>query len=281
MMFLWMVIGAVLGGLVSEGRLYGFVFGAALGLLWGRQAQLSRELKDVRTRLASLSTAARTRPAPADERPWTTAAEARDAMREPEPPVVPPAVPSTAPRVETPAPAMRPAPTPPRPEPMAPRQPSGLDRLLQRVWRWFTEGNVPVKIGMLVLFAGVAALLKYASDAGLLHTPPALRVSLIALAAIAGLAFGWRRRHEHRVFALSVQGGAIGGGAAILIFLIAALVSYFTAGSAAGDQSAALFGSFSLGLFGYVAVLGQILLSALVTALTSRQTVNRTLEAID
>ncbi|RAO78044.1 DUF2339 domain-containing protein [Dyella jiangningensis] len=210
MMFLWMVIGAVLGGLVSEGRLYGFVFGAALGLLWGRQGQLSRELKDVRTRLASLSTAARTRPAPADERPSMTATEARDTLREPEPPAIPPAVLSTPPRIETPAPAMRPAPMPPRPEPSAPRQPSGLDRLLQRVWHWFTEGNVPVKIGMLVLFAGVAALLKYASDAGLLHTPPALRVSLIALAAIAGLAFGWRRRHEHRVFALSVQGGAIG-----------------------------------------------------------------------
>jgi uncharacterized membrane protein len=78
------------------------------------------------------------------------------------------------------------------------------------VWRWFTEGNVPVKVGMLVLFAGVAALLKYASDAGLLHTPPALRVSLIALAAMGGLAFGWRKRETQRVFALSLQGGAIG-----------------------------------------------------------------------
>jgi len=41
MMFLWMVIGAVLGGLVSTGSVYGFVFGAAIGLLWGRQAELS------------------------------------------------------------------------------------------------------------------------------------------------------------------------------------------------------------------------------------------------
>lgn len=94
--------------------------------------------------------------------------------------------------------------------PPMPRQPSGLDRLLQRAWGWFTEGNVPVKIGMLVLFAGVAALLKYASDAGVLHAPPALRVSLVALAAMAGLAFGWRKRESQRVFALSLQGGAIG-----------------------------------------------------------------------
>ncbi|WP_201316356.1 DUF2339 domain-containing protein [Dyella sp. EPa41] len=210
MMFLWMVIGAVLGGLVATGSVYGFVFGAAIGLLWGRQAELSRELKDVRVRLASLSTATRTRAADADERSWMTATEARDAMREAEPPAIPPAVPSTASRVERPAAVAPPVATPPPSAPVAPSQPSGLDRLLQRVWRWFTEGNVPVKIGMLVLFAGVAALLKYASDAGLLHTPPALRVSLIALAAIAGLAFGWHRRHQQRAFALSLQGGAIG-----------------------------------------------------------------------
>lgn len=32
--------------------------------------------------------------------------------------------------------------------------------------RWLSEGNVPVKIGMLVLFAGIAALIKYATDQG-------------------------------------------------------------------------------------------------------------------
>lgn len=85
-----------------------------------------------------------------------------------------------------------------------------FDRLIKRVWHWFTEGNVPVKIGMLVLFAGVAALLKYASDAGMLRVPIGLRVALVALAAIAGLTFGWRQRNTQRVFALSVQGGAIG-----------------------------------------------------------------------
>jgi cell division transport system permease protein len=42
-----------------------------------------------------------------------------------------------------------------------------------------------------------------------------------------------------------------------------------------------LFGSFSIGLAGYIAVLGQVALIAVVTALTSRHTVNSTLEAID
>ncbi|NNC24678.1 DUF2339 domain-containing protein, partial [Salinisphaera sp. USBA-960] len=43
--------------------------------------------------------------------------------------------------------------------------------------RWFTEGNVPVKVGMLVLLAGVAALLKYASDQGWMRVPVELRLA--------------------------------------------------------------------------------------------------------
>lgn len=75
---------------------------------------------------------------------------------------------------------------------------------------WFTDGNVPVKIGMLVLFAGVAALLKYAADAGWVRVPMELRLSGVAAAAIAGLVFAWRQRDTRRTFALSLQGGAIG-----------------------------------------------------------------------
>src|SRR5690606_14843607 len=37
--------------------------------------------------------------------------------------------------------------------------PSSIDAAARVVRRWFTTGNVPVKVGMLVLLAGVAALL--------------------------------------------------------------------------------------------------------------------------
>jgi cell division transport system permease protein len=80
---------------------------------------------------------------------------------------------------------------------------------------------------------------------------------------------------------LGLQGGAVGGSAAVLLFALAGVLSRWFAGSAGADQTAALFGSFSIGLGGYAAVLGQIVLIAAVTALTSRHTVNRTLEAID
>jgi cell division transport system permease protein len=89
------------------------------------------------------------------------------------------------------------------------------------------------------------------------------------------------RNFQHHFLLLGLQGGAIGGGAAIILFALAGLVSRWFAGTAGGDQTSALFGSFSIGLAGYVAVLCQVALIAVVTALTSRHTVNSTLEAID
>ncbi len=44
---------------------------------------------------------------------------------------------------------------------------------------------------------------------------------------------------------------------------------------------AALFGSFSIGLYGYAALAVQIAAIAAVTALASRHTVGRTLDAVD
>jgi cell division transport system permease protein len=80
---------------------------------------------------------------------------------------------------------------------------------------------------------------------------------------------------------LGFRGGALGGGAAILLFGVSEAVNAWLARSAAGDEIAALFGNFSIGVAGYLAILGQIGLTAMVTALASRRTVNRTLETID
>ena len=108
------------------------------------------------------------------------------------------------------------APTPPRPTPVfpptppKPATPDPAAVAIARVKRWFTEGNVPVKVGVLVLFLGVVALLKYAADAGWLRVPIEVRLAGIALAALAGLGFAWRKATSHRTFALSLQGGAIG-----------------------------------------------------------------------
>ncbi|MGC1466091.1 MAG: ABC transporter permease [Pseudolabrys sp.] len=88
--------------------------------------------------------------------------------------------------------------------------------------------------------------------------------------------------HFQRHFlVLGLQGGAIGGGAAIVLFALASLISRWFAGTAGGVQTEAMFGSFSIGFEGYVAVLVQVVLIAMVTAWTSRHTVKRTLQSID
>ena len=53
------------------------------------------------------------------------------------------------------------------------------------------------------------------------------------------------------------------------------------AGTPAGDEAVALFGNLSIGVSGYLAILAQIALMAVVTAFASRRTVNQTLGAID
>jgi cell division transport system permease protein len=92
---------------------------------------------------------------------------------------------------------------------------------------------------------------------------------------------GFIAGHFQRHFLLlGVQGGAIGGGCAVLLFGLADLSSGWLQRAAGGAQLGALFGSFSIGVAGYAAVLAQVALIALVTAATSRHTVNRTLAAV-
>ncbi|RYF00042.1 MAG: DUF2339 domain-containing protein, partial [Oxalobacteraceae bacterium] len=101
--------------------------------------------------------------------------------------------------------------------------PGPLARVASAVKRWFTEGNVPVKVGMLVLLAGVASLLKYASDQGWMRMPIELRLAGISVLALAGLVLGWKQRLQRPGFALALQGGAIGG---LLLTVFAAFKLY-------------------------------------------------------
>ena len=124
----------------------------------------------------------------------------------PEPPPIPTAPPQTV-MAALPDTWQRPSPA------RASRAVTREDRMevvSRRIRQWFSTGNVPVKVGMLVLLAGVAALLKYASDQGWLRLPIELRLAGVAFAALAGLVFGWRQRVDKPAFARALQGGAIG-----------------------------------------------------------------------
>jgi cell division transport system permease protein len=80
---------------------------------------------------------------------------------------------------------------------------------------------------------------------------------------------------------LGFRGGALGGGAAIVMFGVIEAANSWLAGTAGGDQIAGLFGNLSIGVAGYLAIVLQITFMALVTAFASRRTVNRTLQTID
>ena len=84
---------------------------------------------------------------------------------------------------------------------------------------WVFAGNLPVRVGVLVLLVGVAALLRYVTEQGWLDLPIEARLGLVAVSGVGGLVFGWVQRLERRAFALVIQGGAIG---VILLTLFAA-----------------------------------------------------------
>ncbi|HET8697529.1 MAG TPA: DUF2339 domain-containing protein [Gammaproteobacteria bacterium] len=84
-----------------------------------------------------------------------------------------------------------------------------LDIFLQRVKRWFTTGNVPVKVGVVLSVFGVGFLIKAGVERGWLVLPIEYRLILVALFGIALLAIGWRLRSRERTYALSMQGGGI------------------------------------------------------------------------
>jgi cell division transport system permease protein len=137
-----------------------------------------------------------------------------------------------------------------------------------------------VAVGVFILILVVAATMlsvTFATRGAMATNKPVIEV-LHFVGAKNGYIAGHFQRH---FLLLGLQGGAVGGGAAILLFALAGAISGWFAGSAGAEQTAALFGSFAIGIGGYFAVLGQVILIAVVTALTSRHTVNRTLEAID
>ncbi|WP_202801912.1 cell division protein FtsX [Rhodovulum sp. PH10] len=78
---------------------------------------------------------------------------------------------------------------------------------------------------------------------------------------------------------LGLHGGLIGGGAAIVVFLVLGAAGGRLLGGGAADL-ATLFGGLSLGIGGYVLLLLQILVIAAVTAFTSRRVVKATLAAV-
>ena len=144
--------------------------------------------------------------------------------------------------------------------------------------RTMARTAMAIGIGVFVLMM-VATMLSvtFATRGAMATNRPIVEV-LHYVGAKDGFIAGQFQRH---FLALGLEGGLIGGGSAILLFVIAGLVNEWYQVPRAAIRSAALFGTFSIGLFGYAALVVQIGLVAAVTALTSRFTVTRVLQTIE
>jgi uncharacterized membrane protein len=120
-----------------------------------------------------------------------------------------------------------------------------------RFWQWLTGGNPFVRVGVVVLFFGVAFLLRYAAEH--VRFPIELRLAAVAAGAIGLLAIGWWLRLRRAGYALILQGAAIGVlfltvfasfrlygllPAALTFFLLIALAAFGAALAVAQDSRA-------------------------------------------
>jgi len=187
------ILGLIIGGVVGamEGSfILGAVAGAVIGQLLSRIGQVEQRLRNLE--YPPRKPVHKDIPLPA-EPTATMVSQAID--EEPLEPV--PAAKGHSPWQD---PLQRPAPS------MLMR----LQPLIDKATTWFTTGNVPVKVGVVISFFGVAFLLKYAIDRELLVFPIEFRLLAVAAGGLAMIVIGWRLRSRVRAYALSLQGGGIG-----------------------------------------------------------------------
>ena len=79
---------------------------------------------------------------------------------------------------------------------------------LNPIWAWFTGGNAIVRVGIVVLFFGVAFLLSYFAENFTL--PVEAKFAAVALIGAAMIAVGARLRVRRRAYAMSMIGGGLG-----------------------------------------------------------------------
>lgn len=234
-MLIWGAIwGGILGFFMSRyGSGAGALMGAVLGALAGHTLRgvVRREIELQRAK-------GEPEPLPAVARARSTAAKAPAPVAEeyapdshwergPGPATVPTEVASRAQVVDQHLEYPRPS--------VTSATPPGADfaaRVVAGAWGWLFGGNTIVRMGVLVLFVGLAFLAKFVIDQALL--PPEFRLIGIGLAGIGLFVFGFRlraRAADKLAYALTLQGA----GVAVLyltVFAAFRLYQFLPAGAA-------------------------------------------------
>jgi uncharacterized membrane protein len=168
---------------------------------WTRGASLAERVAHLEQQVATLTLQIQQLRAQPGVAPADSAASAQQTSAQP--PHMPPveAQPSALP--PEPGSVEIAAPLPPKP-----REPGVVDRTYHAARDWMLGGNTVVRVGIIVLFFGVAFLLKYAADNSML--PIEYRLAGVALGAIALLMTGWRVGTRKGAYGLVLQGGGVG-----------------------------------------------------------------------
>ena len=151
-----------------------------------------------------------------------------------------------------------------------------------RAWiermRSMTGATVFAGIGILVLvIAATIISVSFATRGAMASNRP-----IVEVLHFVGAGDRYIANHFLRHFLrLGLEGGVIGGGAAMLGFGFSESIASWFSGTPVGDQFAALLGTFSLPPSGYLALAVQAVAIAAITAWASRRTLFATLDDID
>ncbi len=144
--------------------------------------------------------------------------------------------------------------------------------------RTMTASIMAAGIGVLALVMGATMLcVTFATRAAMATNRPVIEVLHFVGAKDSFIA----NQFQHHFLLLGLKGAALGGGAAIVVFAVSALIGHLLQATAGEGPVSALLGGFTFGLQGYAAIFGLAVLIAAVTAAASRVTVHRTLHGMD
>lgn len=207
-------MGALVGWILLDFEGFGFILGGLLGLGAGAWLRVAVR-KEIASAFAAYEPPYPAMPTetakPQSEAPATaqsarvqtgeSASTGQDEAAKP--------IPAPAP----PAPVTQPVPAPAQtrrenvyrePEPL---QPTLVDQWTDAARSWLLGGNTIVRAGLVILFVGLSFLARYAASVGLF--PLEARLALVALAGVALLGVGLRKRRERPAFARALEGTGV------------------------------------------------------------------------
>jgi uncharacterized membrane protein len=230
MQWMFMLIGLVLGWILDESfsdallsALLGLGIGQAIriGRLVSQAAEQQRQLQSaqvalgaVEQRLALLEVSGVKAPETSEPVPTPelildeTPVQSPELIWELPPDLEPISTAATETSLPLPVDAWKPEPVAREPQaPATPRGPNFIERAISGARAWLFGGNTVLRVGVVLLFLGLAFLLRYATEG--MVVPIELRYAGVAAAALGLLGLGWWLRTRNSHYALMLQGTGI------------------------------------------------------------------------